>query len=101
MAATTPQWMPVPCLGTMILTFNSVIAFYNSTLRKTGENTFEPLSEQELARLSNVEMPESIEIHDSDNNDHHDSSNSDSDEGWETTEELDDDGGGDDQENDD
>ena len=72
MAATTPQWMPAPCLGTMILTFNSVIAFYNSTLRKTGENTFEPLSEQELARLSNVEMPESIEIHDSDNNDHHD-----------------------------
>ena len=83
-----------------------VIAFHNSSLqsnhfRKTGENTFEPLSDHELARLSNVEMPESIEIDDSDNNDHHDSSNSDSDEGWETTEELDDDGGVDDQENDD
>ena len=68
--------------------------------RKIGENTFEPLSDQELARLSNVEMPESIEIDDSDNNDHHGSSDSDSDEGWETTEEMDDDGDGNDQEND-
>ena len=59
--------------------------------RKTGENTFEPLSEQELARLSNVEMPESIEIDQSDNNDHDDRSDSDSDGGWETTEEVDDD----------
>ena len=92
--------MPVPCLGTMILTFNSVIAFYNSTLRKTGENTFEPLSEQELARLSNVEMPESIEIDQSDNNDHDDRSDSDSDGGWETTEEVDDDGDVDGQAND-
>ena len=91
-------------------TFNSVNAFNKYSpmcyvyrinhFRKTGENTFEPLSEQELARLSNVEMPESIEIDDSDNNDHHDSSDSDSDAGWETTEEVDDDGGVDDQEND-
>ena len=71
-----------------------------TNFRKTGDNNFEPLSEQELARLSNVEMPESIEIDDSDNNDHHDSSGSDSDAGWETTEEVDDDGGVDDQEND-
>jgi len=61
-------------------------------LRKTGENTFVPLSDQELARLSNVEMPESIEIDQSDNNDHDDRSDSDSDGGWETTEEVDDDG---------
>ena len=61
-----------------------VIAFHNFSLqsnhfRKTGENTFEPLSDHERTRLSNVEQ--SIEIDDSDNNDHHDSSNSDSDEG--------------------
>lgn len=56
------------------------------------------MSDQELARLSNVQMPESIEVVDSDND--NDSADSDSDDGWETTEELGDDGDVNDQEND-
>lgn len=116
MAATTLPWTPDPCSGkrtTIHLLPRNVVPLnriprnaetHNYQLclyikiyrkihfRKTGENTFVPLSDQELARLSNVEMPESIEIGQSDNDDPDDRSDSDSDRGWETTEEVDDGG---------
>ena len=100
MGATTLPWTRGPCSGEIITdTVIIIILGINySTFRKTGENTFEPVSDQELARLSNVQMPESIEVVDSDND--NDSADSDSDDGWETTEELGDDGDVNDQEND-
>ena len=56
-------------------------------LRKTGDETFTEVTDQEMAALSNVEFPLPPELSDSDI----DSEISEQDDDWETTEELDDD----------
>jgi len=56
-------------------------------LRRTGDETFAEVTEEEMAGLSNVQFPLPPELSDSDI----DSENNEQDDGWETTEETDED----------